>query len=325
MSINFKRTKCLVYFFMLFLMAMTSCQPPPPSPPNDLEALLGYIFEHTADEDPESLALGINRLAIWFEDEEHFQDALDGFLIKDLDLSQVTPSEFELPETSNQKLKGVSVVTKSPHCVQSIVGLLTWSEFGSLLESFDSYQREFDRDSSCMVDRTCLSVTAESSTSSKWAGLVAINTKYHIEFRWIYSEVGWALVHRFWLKEPAIGDRFDVRMNANYYVGITIPDQGREFVSPPPALISAANGSFGNSGKAIEAIQQTLSQPGSLRIHANWFDVDTGMFPFDDASIANLLVQQQKNDSENHDGMIDSNPTPGSCPINTASVDEMNE
>ena len=107
---------------------------------------------------------------------------------------------------------------------------------------------------------------------------------------------------------------------------ITIPDQGREFVTPPPALISAANGSFGDSGRAIENIQQTLSQPGSLRIHANWFDVDTGMFPLDDDNVANILVQQQKNDSENHDSMIDSNPIPGSCPSTmSAIIDDPNE
>jgi hypothetical protein len=304
-------------YLCLISLAGFACEPAPPSPPDDLEALLGFIFEHTADEDPTALSAGVTQLAIWFEDETHIKEARDGFLINNLDLTRVTPSDVDLPESTNQQLKGVSVVTKSPHCVRNIVGLLTWSEFGSLLESFDSYQRSFNTDSLCMIDRSCLTVTADSKTSSRWAGLVKITTEYHISFRWVYSEFGWALVHRFWLKKPAFGDRFGIKMNANYYVGITIADQGRDFTPPSPALVAVANGALGDSGRAIETLQQTLSQPGSLRIHANWFDVDTGDFPFDDSMIANLLVQQQKNDSENHDVMINTNEIPGSCQLTT--------
>lgn len=300
-------------FIFLILLTLESCAPAPPQPPEDLEALLGFIFKHSADEDPSALADGINQLYLWFEDEAQLESAREGFIIDDLDLDEVTLDGLDSNQLSSNSLKGVSVVTKSPHCVKSIVGLLTWSEFGSLLDSFDSYERVFNRDSVCMIDRSCLQVSAQSETSSRWVGLVGITTKYHIEFRWVFTEAGWALVHRFWLKEPAIGDRFGVRMNANFYVGITLADQGRQFSPPSPSLINSSNGIFGGSGDELEAIQQTLSQPGSLRIHANWFDVDTGDFPFDDTMIANLLVQQQKNDSEQHDTMIDDNPSPGTC------------
>ena len=290
-----------------------SCAEPPPKPPEDLEALLGFLFEHTADEDPSALALGIEELHAWFQDEAQLEAAREGFLINTLDLSRVTPSDFPLPEMSNSNLQGVSVVTKSPYCVKSIVGLLTWEKFGELLDSFETYKRVFDLDSTCMVTRDCLMVTAESETRSSWAGLIGITTSYHIDFRWVYTEVGWALVHRFWLKQPALGDSFGVKMNANYYVGVTLPDSEREVNEPSPALISAANGAFGLSGDELERLQQTLSQPGSLRIHANWFDVDTGDIPLEDSMIANLLVQQQKNDSESHDSMITSHSSPGRC------------
>ncbi len=298
---------------LVYALNLASCAPPPDQPPEDLEALLGFIFKHSDDEDPSVLAQGIDQLYTWFEDKEQLESAREGFLIDDLDLSQVSLNGLDSDKLGSSALRGVSVVTKSPHCVKSIVGLLTWSEFGSLLDSFDSYERTFDQESSCMLDRSCLQVTAQSETSSRWVGLVGITTKYQIEFRWVFTTAGWALVHRFWLKEPAIGDRFGVKMNANFYVGITIADQGRSFSPPSPSLISSSNGIFGGSGDEIEALQQTLSQPGALRIHANWFDVDTGDFPFDDAMIANLLVQQQKNDSEQHDVMIDENATPGTC------------
>ena len=310
------RKRRFVYSNLMWLLFLifSSCAEPPPTPPEDLEALLGFLFEHTADEDPSALALGVEELHEWFQDEAKLESAREGCLIDDVDLDAVTPlAEHPLPEGRNRQLKGVSVVTKSPHCVKSIVGLLTWPKFGELLESFQSYEREFDQDSACMIDRECLMLTAESETRSSWAGLIGITTKYHIDFRWVYTKLGWVLIHRFWLKEPAIGDRFGVKMNGNFYVGVTLPDGGRAVGEPPPSLIAAANGAFGLSGDEIERLQQTLSQPGALRVHANWFDVDTGDIPFEDAMIANLLVQQQKNDSESHDIMIDQNPSPGKC------------
>ena len=164
-----------------------------------------------------------------------------------------------------------------------------------------------------MIDRSCLNVTAHSETSSRWAGLIGINTKYQIEFRWVYTDIGWALVHRFWLKSPAPGDSFDVRMNANYYIGVTIPDAARVTVPPSPSFLSSVGGVFGRGDDQILEIQETLKQPGSLRIHANWFDVDTGQIPLSEEMIANVLVQNQKNDSENHDNMIDTNEVPGEC------------
>ena len=36
------------------------------------------------------------------------------------------------------------------------------------------------------------------------------------------------------LKSPAPGDSFDVKMNANYYIGVTIPDAARVTVPPSP-------------------------------------------------------------------------------------------
>lgn len=298
------------------ICGLGSCTEAPPSPPDDLEALLGYLFEHAGDEDPEELASGIVELHAWFQDDDQLEAAREGFVISKLSAEALESLSF-VEETerarSNTSLKGVHVVTKSPHCVRSIVGLLTWSEFGSLLESFDSYERTFDQDTSCMTDRSCLSVTAQSKTVSRWAGLIKITTRYQIEFRWVYTEIGWALVHRFWLKSPAPGDSFDVKMNANYYVGVTIPDAARATVPPSPAFLSSVSGVFARGDDQILEIQETLKQPGALRIHANWFDVDTGQIPLSEEMIANVLVQNQKNDSESHDQMIDANEVPGEC------------
>ena len=313
---RYKVTTLVRLGLIVMVCSLGSCVESPPSPPDDLEALLGYLFEHAGDEDPTELASGIVELHTWFQDDDQLEAAREGFIISKLSteaLASLSLIEDTERTRSNASLKGVHVVTKSPHCVRSIVGLLTWNEFGNLLDSFDSYERTFDEDTACMIDRSCLNVTAHSKTRSRWAGLIGITTQYQIEFRWVYTEVGWALVHRFWLKSPAPGDSFDVKMKANYYIGITIPDAARTTIPPSPAFLSSVGGVFGRGDDQITEIQETLKQPGSLRIHANWFDVDTGQIPLSGDMIANVLVQNQKNDSESHDNMIDSNDVPGEC------------
>ena len=37
----------------------------PPEAPKEYEALVGYIFEHMQDEDPEALAVGLENLDTW--------------------------------------------------------------------------------------------------------------------------------------------------------------------------------------------------------------------------------------------------------------------
>lgn len=303
----------LIACCLLTLVTSSCFTESPPSPPDDLEALLGYLFEHAADEDPTLLASGIEELHAWFQDPEKLDGAREGFQISELSPEALESTGLIMSGDSLPSLEGVSVVTKSPHCVRSIVGLLTWEDFGSLLTSFESYERTFNQESACMVDRRCEQVTAESESRSNWVNLIGITTRYHIEFRWVYTEVGWALVHRFWLKEPAIGNQFNVKMNSNFYVGITLPDSARSVTPPSPSFIASGNGLFGSGGDRVDDLRETLQQPGSLRIHANWFAVDTGDIPLTKPQIANILVQQQKNDSEAHDRMINENETPGQC------------
>ena len=102
-----------------------------------------------------------------------------------------------------------------------------------------------------------------------------------MEFRWVDTPIGWVLIHRSWLKHPAPGDRFDFKIKANYYIGLTMPDTGS----------------------------------GSLRLHANWFDLDTGSVPLSESAIASAWLQDQKAASSRHDDMINNNDVPGECDV----------
>lgn len=60
----------------------------PPEAPQDYEALVGYIFEHTADEDEDDLLAGLDNLTSWLSG-DNLLLAQDGMTITNLPDSAV--------------------------------------------------------------------------------------------------------------------------------------------------------------------------------------------------------------------------------------------
>ena len=113
-----------------------------------------------------------------------------------------------------------------------------------------------------------------------------MTTEYVIEFRWMETPLGWIFLHRYWLKTNAKNDGWGLNMKANYYLGLTFFDGARKVQKLSRTFRNASNGAFGVAGDTIKKIQETLAAEGSLRIHANWFDIDLG-------KVENALSQEQ--------------------------------
>ena len=200
----------------------------PPSAPSEYEALLGYLFEHMDDEGDEELAVGLENLHEWLQVPENFGAASGVYAIKNLDDSAV--NALDEVERNASGLRGISTITKSGLPPELIAATLTWSGLEEVLEgNFSLYERTFDVDSSCFVDRSCQSIAASSHTISKWVNVVEMDTRYRIQFRWVYTKYGWMMLHRFWLLAPA-GGTLDVMMNANYYLGVLYAEGRRRAV-----------------------------------------------------------------------------------------------
>jgi len=284
----------------------------PPNAPDDLETLVGYLFLHANDEDPAALAEGLENLHAWFADDAQLQKAREGFLIENLPPEAVTGLDDRV--RSPDGLEGIVVATKSPYCPKALAGLLTWEDFGQLLSNFEIYERTFTSDPTCFGPRECLAVRADSHTKSAWAGVVGMESRYTIEYRWVETAAGWIMLQRFWLKDPVHGDQFDVKMNANYYLGVVMADGGRASQPVSPAFRNAANGMVGRAGKDIDLAQEALAGAGALRIHANWFNVDPGVIPLSEEAIRSTLVSNQINDATRHDDWLDGHPDMVRCP-----------
>ena len=247
------------------------CAEAPPTAPTEYEELLGHIFVHMADDDTGELVAGLENLQELLLDDKLRADAGAGYSIHNLDQDAV--NALDERERSTSGLVGISVLTNSPHETVDIGALLTWEDFGQVVaDAFDVYEREFDGDPDCFGTQQCDWITAESHTESAWAGLIDMVTEYNIQFRWVDTSWGTALLHRFWLKAPAEGSCCDLVMRGNYYVGISFPDEVRG--------------------------------EGSLRVHANWFEVDYGLFPISQEKAMETVVENSKADADKLDHWI---------------------
>lgn len=94
----------------LFCVVFLSLGCRPPEAPEDYEALVGYIFEHTVDEDDTALLAGLDNLSNWLSG-ENLLLAQEGMSITNLPEDAVTPLAGHAH--SREGLAGVSMVTES--------------------------------------------------------------------------------------------------------------------------------------------------------------------------------------------------------------------
>jgi hypothetical protein len=302
------------------LVAASGCDAPVDAP-TDYESMLGYIFAHAGDvaeeegTEPAELVAGLENLHDWLQETSQLEAAMKGYTINSLEETAV--DHLDGVDRSAQDLDGVSVVTKSRHAPRDIVALLTWTRFKDVLDArtdatFERYDRTFDLDSpECFGQRTCPLLRAETDTKSYWGGFIGMEMRFTTEFRWVETKYGWMVVHRFWLVGATNGDCCDVVMHKNYYLGVLMLDGGRDGTSLPAGVVNGASGLVGGAGDRLRALETLLSEPGALRIHANWFDVDFGVFPITRERALDTIVNSTKNDSAFIDTYLSEHPDLG--------------
>lgn len=251
----------------------SGCAPSLDLPPADYEALLQYLFEKTPAESDDELVNGVAALRDFLDDEEIRQRGDRGHSLAALPSETVDALDEEA--RSADDLLGVGLITASEHETHELACTLTWADFGEIVkENFRSYERVFERDPACFCARSCPQISARSETESSWAGVVELRSKYQIQFRRIEGEEGDVLLHRFWLEEPA-GDEGGITLQGNYYLGVTLPVAGT-----------------------------------TLRVHANWFDVELGALGVAEDLVFSSTVDSMRNDAERIDAWISENGAP---------------
>ncbi len=131
-------------------------------------------------------------------------------------------------------------------------------------DAYVAFERTWQGDPECFAQQKCMSVSSDSLSEARWAGLISVKYNSHLEFRWVKTSRGWVMIHRSFLNEkPEVSlSLIDVRQN--YWLGVVLP-----------------------TSKKTGDSRATLLQ-------SNWSDVDYGILPIPESTALNLVVSSMK-------------------------------
>ena len=114
----------------MFWFGASACRAP--EAPQEYEDLVGYIFEHADDEDDALLLAGLSNLTTWLEG-DNLTSAEGGLTIESLPDSAVEGLSGHAHTTEG--LAGVSLVTDSQYCSETLMDALTQYSFATIMPS----------------------------------------------------------------------------------------------------------------------------------------------------------------------------------------------
>jgi hypothetical protein len=267
---------------MLILNLLTACRfaspgvmlRPPPEAPEDLNELSAYIYQRVNDEDQEELQAGLTNLFEWLHEGDNIANTIEGYQIKNLNNEAIANLD-DKERTVGDQLVGAAVAHIHDWSFTDILRATVVTNYGEVSNDYEFYERTFDQDSSCMLDRSCLGVNYESHSITTWAGLVTVETRSKGQVRWVETEdYGWMTILRSWMNGPATVDPAIVDANAHYYIEV---------------LMEGENGKM-------------------LRTSATWIDTEYGSLPVDEGWAKSQVVDSMKDQDEAISDWIAENP-----------------
>lgn len=244
---------------MLFALFL-ACKPPPTAP-TELAELCNFLFREAGEEDDreEFLVLGLQNLDDWLQ--EDIEATAEGYTVDNLDQDIVDSLGIGNPSTD--ALVGAAVAVRQAHPPDGIALATTWADQQQVLEGdYSVYDRVWYDDKDAFMLQEILRMEASSYSEANYAGIIKVESDNWIQFRWVETPDGWALVHRSWLTEPAEVSWDQIKVNAQYLLAVTIP--------------------------------ATWNPGGSIRMMTTWIDADYVVLDEDFArnQIVNSMVNQ---------------------------------
>ncbi len=227
---------------ILPLLFLVGCKAVP-EPPGAFAALVPYLFEHHADEDPEAMVLGLQQLELWLDANQ--QEAVDGFTVN-------PPSEegfnaVDEHERSIEGMVGLSMATVSLFPVESNAWALVSVDQDQIFpKTFDEYHRIWESgDAECFSHKDCdRAQCVEELASSFPLGLKSESTAMN-QYLWVdlgEEEERWAMVHRNWQIEPPVVNHSSLEVDQQAYLNLFIPmDEGAYRLQAQWTVYSADN------------------------------------------------------------------------------------
>ena len=251
----------VVFALSLFTVG---CKAPPDAPAR-LENLCDYVFAHADDEDQTELIAGLENLDTWLSTDDNLASTAEGYTIEKLRMSSVSDLPG-LTDPNVSSLMGAAVAIRHPMSMKKLAKTTVVDDWEKVANGqYDSYKRNFGNQSpACFPKKNCEELTATSFSESSWAGLIDVESKNKIDFRWVFSEDRgeWYLVHRSWLTEPATvtPDNYGIEVYGQYFLAVSMRVNGK-----------------------------------TVRLMSTWIDTDYGIIPItEDGAKSEIVKSMQK-------------------------------
>jgi hypothetical protein len=236
-----------------------ACKPPPDAP-GELEELCEYLFLHMADEETEELEAGLFNLDAWLTAD--MESTAEGYTINKLSQEAIATTGKSSENTDN--MVGAAVATESVYGITRLTEALVTDDQAELwADNYNVFDRNYDSDASCFPDRECETLTGTTYGEATWAGLIDVVSQSSVEFRWVETELGWMMMQRSWLDEPAEVSWESVEVNGQYFLAILLP-----------------------------------ADSGTIRMQSTWIDTDYGSLPVSEDFALNQVVKSMQATSE---------------------------
>ena len=176
------------------------CRAPPDAPQN-LDDLMSYLFEHTLDDRPDALVAGVENLTTWLE--SHLEETFDGYRVTNLSPESVAFLDDQERDLEGQI--GAAVGYDVLYPFEQVSSVLVATDPMELYpDVYQAHERTYLSDFDCFVDKSCDSLSFESTTTFNYPLSLEIETTSRTDYRWLeLNNDQYASIQRVWMMEPA--------------------------------------------------------------------------------------------------------------------------
>ncbi len=176
------------------LVFTLACRGPEPAP-DRFEELLGWMFAHAEDEEPDALQDGASHATAWLDD--HFDETLEGYVIDPLTEDQLAAVDASGRDRSG--LRGVAVGYPFTADLDQVVVEVVERRENAIIDTADQQEVELiDGDPDCFVAETCERVSYDVDQTTDLGFNITLRTWMRFEYRHLETDAGPALTLRTW-------------------------------------------------------------------------------------------------------------------------------
>lgn len=206
---------------MLGLLPLLVACKSPPDAPQELDELVGYLFNHLADEDPAAMEAGAVNLDLWLD--KRLNETIEGYKVNNLSTEAV--SALGEGDRDITGLVGAAVGHESPYKVQDWMDAIVLNSAMDIYgDTYSSFERTFKegKPKEFVAGRETW-LEAETWSTSSYALGLTVETNSGNQYRLVETENGPAFVYRTWLRKPATVSLDFLAVEQQYYMWMHIP------------------------------------------------------------------------------------------------------